>query len=209
MGARLYDVLSAERWVYRAGRIAAIEMLQLRPGDRVLIVGCGTGLDIPPVLEAIGPTGEVVGIDRSAAMLRQAARKAQQAGWRNVTLIRSDATDLTTVTDTFNTVMFTYSLSIIDDWMTAWWAATTRLRNGGKVSVVDTDLPTGRGWLFRPIAAFALWTGHVDRLRRVWDLVPRYADESTSRTLRSGHIHLAVGNFETTPTAPVRSGTRT
>lgn len=196
VGARLYDVLSAERCVYRAGRVAAIELLRLRPCDRVLVIGCGTGLDFPLVLKAIGSMGEVVGVDRSAAMLRQARQKAKRWGWSNVTLVNADATDLTGIEGTFDAVMFTYSLSIIDDWTTAWWAATGRLREGGKVSVVDTDLPHGLG---RLLAAFALWTGDAHRRRRVWELVARHADESISRSLRNGHIHVSVGCFEKTP----------
>lgn len=195
LGARFYDVLSAERLVYRAGRLAALELLALDPGDRVLIVGCGTGLDIPLVIDAVGLTGEVVAVDRSPAMLRQAARKVARTGWGNVKLIQSDATDLIRVHGEFDAVMFTYSLSIIDDWTTAWAVATSRLRDGGRVSVVDTDLPQGCG---RLLAAFALWTGNVNRQRRVWELVPRHAEESTTRSLRRGHIHISVGSFDKT-----------
>lgn len=199
LGARLYDVLSAERIVYRAGREAAIDLLELEPGDRVLIVGCGTGLDVPLVLDAIGPSGEVVGVDRSTAMLRQARRKARRADWSNVTLLAADAAELSGVDGEFDAVMFTYSLSVIDDWTSAWRSGTGRLKPGGKVSIVDTDLPTGHGRLLIPLAMLALWTGKVDRHRRVWRLVDQHADSYAHRTLLHGHIHVAVGAFQDAP----------
>lgn len=39
----MYDIVSGERPVYRAGRVLGVERAQLRPGARVLDVGCGTG----------------------------------------------------------------------------------------------------------------------------------------------------------------------
>jgi len=81
LGARFYDVLSGERSVYRAGRLRGIAALDLRPGARVLDVGCGTGLNLAPLLGRVGPTGRVVGVDRSDKMLAQArARWPDAAG---------------------------------------------------------------------------------------------------------------------------------
>ncbi|NUR25449.1 MAG: methyltransferase domain-containing protein [Catenulispora sp.] len=192
-GARFYDTLSAERLVYRAGRVAAIELLGLRAGDRVLVVGCGTGLDLPYLVDAVGPDGQIVGVDASAAMLRRAAAKVRRGGWGNVRLVHTDATELSDVDGLFDAVLFTYSLSVIENWRGAWDAASAQLRAGGKVSVVDTDLPTGAGLLWRPLAALALWTGGVHRRRKVWELVDAHAQTVTSRRLASGHIHVAVG----------------
>lgn len=192
-GARWYDTLSAERLVYRAGRLAAIDMLDLRPGDRVLVVGCGTGLDLPCLLDAIGTSGEIIGVDRSQPMLRRAEAKMTRAGWANVQLLLTDATELTGVEGTFDAVLFTYALAVIGDWQQAWDAATSRLRHGGRVSVVDTDLPTAAGRVFSPLARLALWSGGVDRHRHVWRLVEDHATQVQTRVLALGHIHIAVG----------------
>ncbi len=81
LGARFYDVLSGERSVYRAGRLRGIAALDLRPGARVLDVGCGTGLNLAPLLGRVGPAGRVVGVDRSDKMLAQTrARWPDAAG---------------------------------------------------------------------------------------------------------------------------------
>ena len=66
-GARVYDVLSGEQFVYRAGRVAGIEALALKRGDIVLDLGCGTGLNLPLLLEKVGAEGLVIGLDRKTA----------------------------------------------------------------------------------------------------------------------------------------------
>ncbi len=53
---------------------AAVSELGLREGDRVLDAGCGTGRALPPLREAVGPTGVVLGADLTPAMLEAAAR---------------------------------------------------------------------------------------------------------------------------------------
>jgi SAM-dependent methyltransferase len=52
----------------------AVEALPLRPGLRVLEIGCGPGAALRLVAARVGPSGHVLGLDRSAAALAQAAR---------------------------------------------------------------------------------------------------------------------------------------
>ncbi|MEU1280755.1 methyltransferase domain-containing protein [Streptomyces sp. NPDC005805] len=58
---------------------AAAAALGLRPGDRVLDAGCGTGRALAPLRSAVGPTGAVLGIDLTPAMLDQAREKGREA----------------------------------------------------------------------------------------------------------------------------------
>ncbi|MFF2200550.1 class I SAM-dependent methyltransferase [Streptomyces sp. NPDC058145] len=53
---------------------AAVAEMGLRPGDRVLDAGCGTGRALPPLRAAVGPAGVVVGVDLTPAMLQTAVR---------------------------------------------------------------------------------------------------------------------------------------
>ncbi|MEU5892161.1 class I SAM-dependent methyltransferase [Streptomyces sp. NPDC047461] len=53
---------------------AAVAVLGLREGDRVLDAGCGTGRALPPLRAAVGPSGAVLGADLTPAMLQAAVR---------------------------------------------------------------------------------------------------------------------------------------
>jgi demethylmenaquinone methyltransferase/2-methoxy-6-polyprenyl-1,4-benzoquinol methylase len=70
-------------------RERTIARLDLRPGDRVLDVACGTGLSLASLRDAVGAGGEVVGIELSPDMLAIARRRVREAGWRNVWLVES------------------------------------------------------------------------------------------------------------------------
>lgn len=192
-GARFYDLLSGERPVYRAGRVRAIELLRLAPGDRVLDIGCGTGLNIPLLRDKVGPTGHITGIDASAAMLDVAARKTRE--WGNVTLHEGDAGRLATIVGPgeYDAMLVTYALSIIPDWRSTWAQAGDLLRPGGRIGVVDLALPTGLGRVFEPAARLACLTGGVELDRKPWTLVEDQLDDVTTERLRAGHVVVSVG----------------
>ncbi|MET9680061.1 class I SAM-dependent methyltransferase [Streptomyces coeruleorubidus] len=70
---------------------AAVAELGLRPGDRVLDAGCGTGRALPPLRAAVGPSGVVLGVDLTPAMLREAVRAGRD---RDGALLLSDVAAL-------------------------------------------------------------------------------------------------------------------
>lgn len=71
-------------------RKKAVNYLALKEGDFVIDLGCGTGLCFPLLMEKIGPSGRLVGVDISSEMLSVAEEKVKLAGWSNVKLIHSD-----------------------------------------------------------------------------------------------------------------------
>ncbi|MDJ1132928.1 class I SAM-dependent methyltransferase [Streptomyces iconiensis] len=61
---------------------SAVAALGLRPGATVLDGGCGTGRALPPLRDAVGPSGTVLGADLTPAMLEQAVLKGRDgAAW--------------------------------------------------------------------------------------------------------------------------------
>jgi SAM-dependent methyltransferase len=63
-----------------AMRAACLDLLQISAGERVLDVGCGTGVVTRDVARRVGPTGHVVGLDPGRIMLEVAQEIAQQEG---------------------------------------------------------------------------------------------------------------------------------
>jgi ubiquinone/menaquinone biosynthesis C-methylase UbiE len=66
----------------RSYKRQAFTLLELREGDYVLDVGCGTGDDLRALAALVGPNGEIVGVDGSAQMI--AAARQRTAGMREV-----------------------------------------------------------------------------------------------------------------------------
>ena len=88
--ARIYDL---ELMLFEPVRQRAINLLQLKTGDRVIDVGCGTGLSLGPLEATVGAEGSIVGIEQSPEMLERARARADDAGWSNVTLINASVED--------------------------------------------------------------------------------------------------------------------
>lgn len=192
-----YDLVSAEA-VYRVGRLTAIPALGLEEGDRVLDVGCGTGLNLPLLLDAVGRTGQVVGLDRSPQMLAVAAAKAADRGADNVTFVPVDATQLVPealpeTARTFDAVLFTYSLSLMPRWRQAWSGALAVLKPGGRAAIVDMQPPTGLARIAEPLARLACAMGGSDITARPWTTLEQDLSDVRAWSLRGGHIQVRVG----------------
>lgn len=71
-------------------RRKAVDYLNLKKGDLVVDLGCGTGLCFPLIMEKIGQKGTLIGVDISTEMLSVAEKRAKRYGWSNVNLIHSD-----------------------------------------------------------------------------------------------------------------------
>ena len=107
--APVYDFIFD--WIFAPGRAAAVRQLTLAPGDSVLEVGIGTGLNLP----LYPPTCRLTGIDLSQEMLDKAIERCQELAMPNVTLKVMDATSLDFGDNEFDKAVATYTISAVPD----------------------------------------------------------------------------------------------
>jgi ubiquinone/menaquinone biosynthesis C-methylase UbiE len=100
-------------------RHAARLALGLQPGDRVLDLACGTGLNFPHLRQLVGEQGHVVGVDLSPCMLDIACRLITTHGWKNVETREADAAQLPFPNESFDKAICSYALNIIPDYVHA------------------------------------------------------------------------------------------
>jgi phosphatidylethanolamine/phosphatidyl-N-methylethanolamine N-methyltransferase len=132
--APVYDQ-TANRLFFPA-RKRAMEMLNLHAGERVLLVGVGTGVDLPLLPEGV----EAVGVDLSPAMLAHARSKLPLPG-RKITLIQGDAQRLLVNEGSFDAILFNLILSVIPDGAACLQENLRALKPGGRAIIFDKFLP--------------------------------------------------------------------
>ena len=152
--APVYD--AALQRLFLPGRTAALRLLALRPGERVLLVGVGTGADLPLLPEGV----EAVGIDLSEEMLGRARARLPLPG-RPVHLLQGDAQALPVEQASFDAAVLNLVLSVVPDGVRCLEAASLALRPGGRMVVFDKFLPDdGRpSMLRRVLNAFSTLLG--------------------------------------------------
>lgn len=130
---------------YREHRQQALSALAPQPGMTIVDVGCGTGASLPVLVDAIGPTGRVIGVDASPGMLKKAEARVRRNGWQNVQLrqVGSDHTPEAIARELgrIDRVHCFLSLSVIDVWrevLEGWWQV---LAPGGRFVIADVHNP--------------------------------------------------------------------
>ena len=152
----IYDLT---RKYYLFGRDRLIAEIGLKPGDRLVEVGCGTARNLVKIAKAY-PEVELFGLDASLEMLKSAEETIRKAGLSDrIKLAHGYAEHLSPAmfgeTKPFEAALFSYSLSMIPDWKAAIAAAAAHLAPGGRIHVVDFGDLTGLGKLGR--AAMLAW----------------------------------------------------
>lgn len=107
--AAFYDTIFGK--LSDIGRISALNRLSLKPGDKVLEVGVGTGLSLPRFPSFC----RVHGIDMSEGMIRRAHKRIDKHGLSNVVVERMDACNMDFPEDSFDAVFAAFLISVVPD----------------------------------------------------------------------------------------------
>ena len=159
---RVYENLA---WFYdftfgpalHPGRVDAIQRMAIKPGDRVLEVGVGTGINV-----ALYPGDcSVTGIDLSSSMLEKAHDRVASKDIRNVRLLEMDAASLKFADDSFDIVYAPYVISVVPDPVAVAREMRRVCRPGGRIVILNHFRSKSRlgAWLERVIAPFTPYLG--------------------------------------------------
>jgi len=164
---------NATRKYYLLGRDKLIAQMNVKPGENILEVGCGTGRNLI-ILAKKHPRANFFGLDASSQMLRTAQSKIDALNLKNIRLETALADDFNyqktfNLEKPFDGIFFSYSISMISTWNESIAVVLANLTRGGSFYIVDfydqKDLPV---W-FRRVLKNWLSKFHV----QFWsDLLP-------------------------------------
>ena len=205
--AKHYDVTSrlypAPGYPQRGQRRRAVESLDLRPGDTVVDMACGTGLNFQLLENAIGADGRIVGVDLTDAMLAQARKRIETNGWSNVSLVRADAAEFEFPAEV-EAIVSTYALSQVPECGEVIAHGAAALSPGGRWVVLDLKVPDRAPRRLaqlgiaavRPFASIDEWI-----TRRPWEAIRTAMEDElvdvTWTELCFGTAFLATGSRQT------------
>ena len=176
-------------------RREAVAQLRLQPGDAVLDIACGTGLNFRHIEAGIGPGGLLIGLDYSSGMLAKARRKVQRGEWENVRLIQADARTLSAElleeqagVKRLDKVLCTLGLTVVPDWQAVFERSWALLRPGGRYAIMDW-------WLERRnlFARFLEFISHGEVGRRCWVPLEEKSENYSYSTFIRSMVFVAAG----------------
>ncbi|MEO7018406.1 MAG: methyltransferase domain-containing protein [Leifsonia sp.] len=175
--AKHYDVTSrlypAPGYPQRVQRLRAVQALGLRPGDTVVDIACGTGLNFSLIQEAIGRGGRIVGVDLTDAMLARAGERVEANGWSNVSLVQADAADFGFPAEV-DAILSTYAMTQVPECGQVIAHGAAALSRGGRWVVLDLKIPDSTPrWLSRLGIAAVRNSASLDEwiMRRPWETI--------------------------------------
>lgn len=189
---QIYPLFGFKMNQYRQDTISA---LALKPGDSVVELGCGTGLNFVYVQQAIGPTGQIIGVDLTDSMLDVARDRIAEERWTNVALVQADLSEWKFPIG-ISGVFSTLALTLVPEYDMVIERASCALKPEGRLAIFDMKEPKGwPAWLVR----FAAWLNKPFGVsldladRHPWRSIRRYLTETQYQEYYFGALYLCAG----------------
>lgn len=177
-------------------RKMAVSALALEPGDTVVEIGCGTGLNFKYLLQSIGNAGQLIGVDLTDAMLEIAHSRIERSGWKNVLLVQSDAAKYVFPSNTKG-IISTFALTLVHEYEANIERAANSLASGGRFVLLDFKKPERWPlWVAKIGVAITKPFGVSLDLaqRKPWETMQKYFKNVTITEIYGGFVYIAVGN---------------
>ncbi len=120
-----------------AGTGNPFSMGELHPGETVLDIGCGAGIDTLIAARQVGPSGRVIAVDMTPAMLDKAAESARQAGLTNVNFRPGLAEALPADDGTIDVVISNGVINLCPDKVAVMQEVNRVLKSGARFQIAD------------------------------------------------------------------------
>ncbi|HEV7580954.1 MAG TPA: class I SAM-dependent methyltransferase [Mycobacterium sp.] len=149
----------------------ALQLAGLRPGMRVLDVGCGPGDVSFIAARLVGRSGTVLGVDAAPEMIALARARADEQGLSTVHFTRA-AIDAVAVDEPFDAIVGRLILMHLPDPVATLRQLSTLVRPGGVIAFSENDIPEARS--IPDIPLFSQVTAGIARAFEAMGLSPRF-----------------------------------
>ncbi|MBL1215210.1 MAG: class I SAM-dependent methyltransferase [Ignavibacteriae bacterium] len=175
--AQLYYLFGFREWAYRK---KAVKKLNIKEGDTVVEIGCGTGLNFSLIQNIIGENGKIIGVDITEEMLNSAEQKINENNWKNVELINADASEFVP-SENVDGIITSFAVSLSPNLETILQKYFDILKPNSTFVILDLKLPDnflGKfKFLFMPVVKpFAIIEYHIKQ--KPWEKIIRFFNKN-------------------------------
>lgn len=186
-------------------RFEAVAALGSKPSETVLDVASGTGLSLPLLVEAVGPSGRVIAIEHSPEMMARARTRVREAGWGNVLLIESAAEEAP-IPGGIDAALFHFTHDVLQS-DRALRNLLAALRPGARLVLAGAKFTS---WWLAPVNLWVLWRSRsylttFAGMEAPWQPISRYSADLAICSRLLDTAYLARGTLTHPPSQDRRA----